>query len=103
MSSPFIDRLLYTVSEKSAKRICIEGEQSIEEELKKYVETCVCECPAHTNDEFFPIMSELFEITPPLNDDTGNTLASFILPFIFKSAAMNNLILTLQKLVQLER
>ena len=74
------------------------GEQSVEEELKQYVETCVCECPAHSNDEFFPIMSELFEITPPLNDDTGNTLASFILPFILKSAAMNNLIFDTTKL-----
>ena len=55
------------------------------------METCTCNCPAHANEEYFPIMSELFKITTPLNDDTGNTLACFILPFILKAAAMNNI------------
>ena len=38
----FIEERYSSPSEKSAKRICIDGEQSIEEELKTYVETCVC-------------------------------------------------------------
>ena len=47
--------------EQSTKN-SIEGEQGIDDLLKKYMETCACECPAHTNEELFPIMSELFEI-----------------------------------------
>lgn len=67
------------------------GEQNVDDIIQKYMETCQCECAAHNDEELFVVTSDLFEIVAPLNDDSGNTLASCILPVILKSAAMKNI------------
>ena len=67
------------------------GEENVDDIIKKYMETCQCECAAHNDDELFVVTSDLFEIVAPLTDDSGNTLAGCLLPVILKSAAMKNM------------
>ena len=50
----------------------------------------MCQCVSHNDDESYGFTYALMEISPPLTDDSGNTLASVLLPYCLKAAGLKN-------------
>ena len=50
----------------------------------------MCQCVSHIDDESYGFTYALMEISQPLTDDSGNTLASILLPYCLKAAGLKN-------------
>ena len=50
----------------------------------------MCQCVSHNDDESYGFTYALMEISPPLTDDSGNTLAPVLLHYCLKAAGLKN-------------